>query len=148
VRAGQGEAAIPYFQKALAIDPKAPEVHGNLGLILSRQGRYDEAIPHLEQALSGGFESAEAHLALGRALAERGRFDEAIPHFEKVATTDDPLALGALSSLYARVGRLADALRAAKQGLAVATQRGDRDLIQAFNSSIALYEKAAAAPKK
>jgi hypothetical protein len=36
-----------------------------------------------------------------------------------------------------------DALRTARQGLAVATQRNDRDLIQAFNASISLYEKAA-----
>ena len=149
VRAGRAEAAVPYLEKALAADPNAPELHGNLGLILSRQGRYDEAIPHLEKALAGGFESAEAHLALGRALAERGRFDEAIPHFEEVAKTDDPLALGALSSLYARVGRLADALRTAKQGLALATQRNNRDLIEAFKSSISLYEKAASrGPKK
>ena len=124
-------------------------MHGNLGLVLSRQGRYDEAIPHLEKALAGGFQSAEAHLLLGRALAEKGRYDEAIPHFENVATTGDPLALGALSSLYARVGRLADALRTARQGLALATQRNDRDLIGAFNSSISLYEKAAGiGPKK
>ena len=149
VRAGRAEAAVPYLEKALAADPNAPELHGNLGLILSRQGRYDEAIPHLEKALAGGFESGEAHLALGRALAERGRFDEAIPHFEEVAKTDDPLALGALSSLYARVGRLADALRTARQGLALATQRNDRDLIEAFNNSISLYEKAAGgAPRK
>jgi len=57
--------------------------------------------------------------------------------------------LGALSSIYARVGRLEDALRTARQGLALATQRNDRDLIEAFNSSIAIYEKTAGmAPKK
>ena len=143
VRAGRTEAAVPYLEKALIADPNAPELHGNLGLILARQGRYDEAVPHLEKALAGGFESNEAQLALGRALAGKGQFGEAIPHFEAVAKTGDPLALGVLSSIYATVGRLADALRAAKEGLAVATQRNDRDLIQAFNSSIALYEKAA-----
>jgi hypothetical protein len=44
---------------------------------------------------------------------------------------------------------LTDALRTARQGLALATQRNDRDLIEAFNGSIALYEKAASEmPKK
>jgi tetratricopeptide (TPR) repeat protein len=148
-RAGRAEAAVPYLEKALTADPNAPELHGNLGLILARQGRFDEAIPHLEKALAGGFESTEAHLVLGRALAAKGRFEEAIIHFEAVAKTDDPLVLGALSSLYARVGRLTDALRTARQGLALATQRNDRDLIEAFNGSIALYEKAASEmPKK
>jgi tetratricopeptide (TPR) repeat protein len=113
-----------------------------MGLILCRQGRFDEAIPRLEKALAGGFEPAEAHRALGRALAGKGRFAEAIPHFEAVAKPDDPLALGALSSIYASVGRLEDALRTARQGLLAATERNDRDLIQAFNASIALYEKA------
>ena len=145
VRAGRAEAAIPYLEKALAADPDAPELHGNLGLILSRQGRFDEAIPHLEKALAGGFDPENVHRALGRALAGKGRFDEAIPQFEAVAKSDDPLALGALSSVYAKVGRLEDALRAARQGLALATQRNDRDLIQAFHNSISLYEKAAAA---
>jgi tetratricopeptide (TPR) repeat protein len=145
VRAGRAEAAIPYLERALAADPDAPELHGNLGLILSRQGRFDEAIPHLEKALAGGFDPENVHRALGRALAGKGRFDEAIPQFEAVAKSDDPLALGALSSVYAKVGRLEDALRAARQGLALATQRNDRYLIQAFHNSISLYEKAAAA---
>ena len=149
VRAGRTEAAVPYLEKALAAEPNAPELQGNLGLILARQGRFDDAIPHLEKALAGGFESAEAHLALGRALAAKGRFHEAIPHFETVAKDGDPLVLGALSSMYASAGRLDDALRTARQGLAVATQRNDKDLMEAFNSSIALYEKAAGgAPKK
>jgi tetratricopeptide (TPR) repeat protein len=143
VRAGRAEAAIPYLEKALEADPEVPELHGNLGLILARQGRFDEAIPHLEKALAGGFDPLETHRALGRALAAKGRFAEAIPHFEAVAKPDDPLALGALSSIYASVGRMQDALRTARQGLAVATQRNDRDLIQAFNASISLYEKAA-----
>jgi tetratricopeptide (TPR) repeat protein len=147
-RAGQAEAAVPYLEKALAADPNAPELHGNLGLVLARLGRFDEAIPHLEKALAGGFESNEAHLVLGRALAGKERFEEAIPHFEAIAKTDDPLVLGVLSSIYARVGRWADALRTAKEGLALATQRNDRDLIGAFNNSIALYEKAAGAAGK
>jgi tetratricopeptide (TPR) repeat protein len=113
-----------------------------MGLILSRQGRFDEAIPHLEKALAGGFESIEAHQALGRALAGKGRFAEAIPHFEAVAKSGDPVGLGALSAVYASAGRLEDALRAAREGLRVATERNDRDLIQAFNASISLYEKA------
>ena len=143
VRAGRAEAAVPYLEKALAADPNAPELQGNLGLILARQGRFDDAIPHLEKALAGGFESTEAHLALGRALAAKGRFTDAIPHFETAAKNGDPLVLGALSSVYASAGRLDDALRTARRGLALATERNDKDLVEAFNSSIALYEKAA-----
>ena len=143
VRAGRAEAALPYLEKALAAEPDAPEPHGNMGLILFRQGRFDEAIPHLEKALAGGFGTPDVHRALGRALAAKGRFDEAIPQFEAVADSDDPVTLGALSSLYARVGRLGDALRVAKQGLALAIRRNDPELIQAFHNSIALYEKAA-----
>jgi len=143
VRAGRAEAALPYFEKALAADPNAAEPHGNMGLILFRQGHFDEAIPHLEKALSGGFDAAEVQRALGRALAGKGRFEEAIPHFEAVAASD-PVTLGVLSSIYAKVGRLGDALRAAQQGLALATDRNDRDLIQALTNSISIYEKAAA----
>jgi tetratricopeptide (TPR) repeat protein len=143
VRAGRAEAALPFLEKALAADPDAPELHGNMGLILARQGRFDEAMPHLEKALAAGFDSIEAHRALGRGLAGQGRFAEAIPHFEVVAKSGDPIALGALSSVYASVGRMQDALRVARQGLAVATERNDRDLIQALKDSISLYEKGA-----
>jgi tetratricopeptide (TPR) repeat protein len=144
VRAGRSEAAVPYFEAALEADPDSAELHANLGLILSGQGHFDEAIPHLEKALAGGFDSPETQRAMGRALAGKGRFAESIPHFEAAAAKgDDPLALGVLSSIYARVGRFGDALHVARQGLALATQRSDQDLIRAFNSSIALYEKAA-----
>lgn len=145
VRAGNPDAAVPYLEKGLAADPNAPELQANLGLILARQGRSEDAIPHLEKALAGGMDSPEVHLALGRALARQHRYSDAIPHFEAVAKSGDPVILGALSSMYASAGRLDDALRAARQGLRVATERNDRDLIDAFNKSIALYEKAASA---
>jgi len=147
VRAGKPEAAVPYLEKALAADPNAPELQANLGLILARQGRLDDAIPHLEKALAGGLDSPEAHLALGNALADRGRYNDAIPHFEAVAKNGDPTILGALSSMYASAGRLDDALRVARQGLAAATERNDKDLIDALQRSIALYEKAANAKR-
>ena len=147
VRAGKPEAAVPYLEKALAADPNAPELQANLGLILARQGRLDDAIPHLEKALAGGLDSPEAHLALGNALADQGRYSDAIPHFEAVAKNGDPTILGALSSMYASAGRLDDALRVARQGLAVATERNDKDLIDALHRSIALYEKAVSAKR-
>ncbi|MGO9239410.1 MAG: tetratricopeptide repeat protein [Bryobacteraceae bacterium] len=143
VRAGRAEAAVPYFEAALEADPNSAEIHGNLGLILAGQGHFDEAIPHLEKALAGGYDTPAAQSALGRALAGKGRFEESIPHFEAAAKGEDPVALGVLSSVYARVGRFGDALKAAQQGLALADQRHDQDLIQAFQRSIALYEKAA-----
>ena len=147
VRAGKAEAAVPYLEKALAADPNATELQANLGLILARQGKFDDAVPHLEKALAGGLDSPEAHLALGRALASQRRYSDAIPHFEAVAKNGDPVILGVLSSVYASAGRLDDALRVARQGLRVATERNDKDLIDAFHSSIELYEKAASAKR-
>jgi tetratricopeptide (TPR) repeat protein len=140
---GRAEEAAAECQKALEIDPDYADAQGNLGLALMRTGRLDESLPHFEAAIAALPDSARLQLAYGRVLAEKGRFADAIPHFEAVAESGDPLALGALSSVYASAGRMEDALRAARQGLALATQRNDRDLIQAFQSSIALYEKAA-----
>lgn len=45
------EEAISEYEKALALEPKHPAIHRNLGMLLARLGRYDEAVVHLRATL-------------------------------------------------------------------------------------------------
>jgi Flp pilus assembly protein TadD len=44
---GDAAGAEAAFRKCIALDPKMPEAHCNLGLFLGREGRFAEAIESL-----------------------------------------------------------------------------------------------------
>lgn len=48
----QQRRAIASYERALALDPKAPNVHYHLGLIHKEQGKLPEAIGYFRQALA------------------------------------------------------------------------------------------------
>ena len=145
-RSGRLDEAIERFQKALAGSPDSAAIHANLAGALIEKGRLDEAIPHFEQALKSEPNSPQLNSAMGRLLAARGRFAEAIPYLEKAAGGGEPALLGMLSAVYAQTGRIEDALRVARRGLQIATDRHESDLIAEFEKSIKAYE--AALPKR
>jgi tetratricopeptide (TPR) repeat protein len=145
-RSGRLDEAIERFQKALAGSPDSAAIHANLAGALIEKGRLDEAIPHFEQALKSEPDSPQLNSALGRLLAARGRFAEAIPYMENAAGSGEPTLLGMLSAVYAQTGRIEDALRVARRGLQIASDRHESDLIAEFERSIKAYE--AALPKR
>jgi Flp pilus assembly protein TadD len=143
-RSGKLDEAIERFQKALTGAPDSAAIHANLAGALIEKGRMDEAIPHFEQALKSEPDSLPLSSAMGRLLAATGRFAEAIPYLEKAAGSGEPDLLGMLSAVYARTGRMEDALRVARRGLQIATERHDNDLMAALEKSIKAYEAALA----
>jgi len=83
------EAALPAFEKAVALDPHDyPWSLVNLAMLLTDRGRYDEAIPFLEQSLVEIPGNAWSHTCLGVAYMEKGEFDTAIEHFRKAIEWD------------------------------------------------------------
>lgn len=50
--AGQAEAAVPYFETALQMNPQLWEAHQYLGGILYQQGRTSDAMAHYEQMVA------------------------------------------------------------------------------------------------
>ena len=82
------DAAIPAFQKALALSPEDVRGNTNLANALTAKGRLDEAIVHYQAALRGNPRYLEARTNLGAALAQQGRLDEAISHYEQALAVD------------------------------------------------------------
>jgi tetratricopeptide (TPR) repeat protein len=75
--------AIPWFQKAIELNPKDAAGESNLAMALSSVGRQEEAIAHLQRAAELMPEEPGYQGDLGAALAGQGRVEEAIPHLEK-----------------------------------------------------------------
>jgi len=73
-------AAIAYYEKALEMGPLSAQMHNNLGVALTRQGRPDEAIHHFTEAIRVDPGYARSYLSLGYVRAKQGRQDEAIGH--------------------------------------------------------------------
>ncbi|MCB9850846.1 MAG: tetratricopeptide repeat protein [Phycisphaerales bacterium] len=76
----QPEAALSYYQSAVAADPHAPAARRELAWLLNVMGRPAEAVPHLETLLSENPNDAETELFLGLTLRDLGRAAEADAH--------------------------------------------------------------------
>ncbi len=61
------------LKRSIALDPKLPEAHLQLGNLYSDQGKYAEAIPHYQRALQENADLADAHYRLGQAYVHTGQ---------------------------------------------------------------------------
>jgi tetratricopeptide (TPR) repeat protein len=94
----QTEQAVRFLTVAVALRPKNPVVHLNLGAALTDLGRFDEALAASEQAVALKPDYAEAHWNRGVDLAVLGRVDEALAASRRALTLKPnlPLAVTAL----------------------------------------------------
>jgi Flp pilus assembly protein TadD len=151
LHAGRLDEAVAECRRALALSPDYAEAHLNLGTALAQQGRLDQALPHLRKAVEYSPEDANSRRNLGLALFMMGNVNEAILEVEqavKLSRGKDATMLSLLAQLYGQAGRRPEALRTARQGLAVASQRNDRELVQELSEMIAAYENPGGTPKQ
>ncbi len=80
-RAGEIDAAVASYRRALALQPDYPETHYNLGVAHARQDRIDEAIASYGRALAVQPDYPEALNNLGNALARAGRPADALARY-------------------------------------------------------------------
>lgn len=88
---GKYATAIVALQRAIAIDPKHPQLWSNLGNILWNMGRFEDALEPMRRAAAMDPTSAAYHGNLGLLYASLRMFDEAETEFASaidVATTD------------------------------------------------------------
>jgi tetratricopeptide (TPR) repeat protein len=88
---GDLEGAVKNYRDFLATHPKEVGAHSNLGVLLSRLGRFDEAIAEYTKALDLEPGNAGITLNLGLAYYKSGRIPEASKEFSKAQTAPDNL---------------------------------------------------------
>lgn len=82
-RAGDLDAALRHYDKALVIRPDYAEVHNNRGNTLNRMGRSRDAIASFHAAIKANPTYGEAHNNLGSALHGAGQLEQAIASYAK-----------------------------------------------------------------
>ncbi len=114
------QAAATYRQ-ALALEPRAAEIHVNLGAVLAQLGQADEALSHYRKAVALRPDLTAAHYNLGILLQQLGRPDEAAAAYRKAIAQQPGFfeAIGNLGTVLQRQGKLEEATRLYRQALAI-----------------------------
>jgi tetratricopeptide (TPR) repeat protein len=85
---GKANESIPYFDKALAIDPKSVSALYFKGAALLRLGKANESIPYFDKALAIQPTSFNLLTIKGAALLRLGKANESIPYIDKALAID------------------------------------------------------------
>ena len=118
---GQYAAAIPEWNKALAMSPNDARAHNNFGQTLAHLGKKESAIAELRKAVAAKPNYPEAQNNLGIALASAGHASEAVEHY-RLAIEQNPGYAEAHSNLghaLADQGRPDEAIEQYEQALSI-----------------------------
>jgi tetratricopeptide (TPR) repeat protein len=113
------EEEIRFCTAAVALRPKSPGAHNNLGAALTDRGHLDEAIAEYREALRLNKNYGAAHANLGLALRQKGRVDEAIAECQEAIRLqkDSPAAHNNLGAALVDKGRLDEAIAEYREAL-------------------------------
>ncbi len=86
IQMNQADAARPYLEKAVKIDPSLPLVHLDLGIVYTEADRKLDAVRELTAAEKLDPKDVDVHWRLGRLYKAMGRKDEAKAEFDTAGT--------------------------------------------------------------
>jgi tetratricopeptide (TPR) repeat protein len=146
---GRLEEAIPYFEKAVAIDPDFAEAHQFLGAALYyARGRVTDALAQWREALRvrpdylpALNETAHVLAASGDASVRNG--PEAVKLAERAVQLSggrEAMYLDTLAAAFAEAGRFEEAVETARRGLEIATRQNQTQLREGLAARMRLYE--------
>lgn len=75
--------AIEHFQKAVEINPRFPEAHFNLGILLAEQGWTNAAIEQYQTGLAFEPDNAKVHCKLADIYFAQEHWGEAVEHYQQ-----------------------------------------------------------------
>jgi tetratricopeptide (TPR) repeat protein len=106
-------AAVEAYRRALAVEPRHPDAHLNLGRLLHEAGELEAAETHYRAAVEIAPADAGARYNLGVVLEDLKRWSPAIAAYREALRLDDGLAAAHfnLARLLQAKGRAAEALR-------------------------------------
>jgi Flp pilus assembly protein TadD len=116
--------AMPFFDRALALDRTMPEIHFLMGKVLLRAKRLSEAIASFEEAIRLRPDWTMAYQMAGTTAGQQGKHEQAISFYDEGLKHDAKstqllvLRWGALYNL----GRYDDALTTAQKALEIDPQ--------------------------
>ena len=86
--------AVPFYRRALALNPAIPGLRLNLGLALFKGGELKQAIlefkPLLKSQLPGSPEAQRLTILMGMAHYGLGEYSQAVPYLKQAAAKDPP----------------------------------------------------------
>ncbi|NDP41166.1 MAG: tetratricopeptide repeat protein [Aromatoleum sp.] len=81
----------PFFEQAVAVNPKAAGTYVAKGIYLERAQRVDEAVASLEQAIVLDPDSMNAHYNLGLAYMDAKKYERANEHAQRAYALGAPV---------------------------------------------------------
>jgi len=102
LNSGNTRAAIPLFQRVVALDPKYKQAWNDLGVAYLRNGSYDDAAAAFRKQLEVDPFDEHANDYLGLTLEQQQKYPEAIAAFHKQVEANplDLVAHAALGSIF------------------------------------------------
>jgi ribosomal protein S12 methylthiotransferase accessory factor len=96
LKAERPESALPFFQRALALDPdplETPSIYSYMGVALKDCGRFHEALGVLRQGLEIDPERTDMHNLMGFCHFKRGEHGDAVTAFQRAIELDPASAI-------------------------------------------------------
>jgi tetratricopeptide (TPR) repeat protein len=124
---GDYAAAVPAWEKALALDSEDARAQYNFGLALERQGQIEEAIRHYSKSVEINPQNASAYTNLGVAFTRQGKLDEAVDALSKSVAIRpaNALAQSNLAAALIEKGQTDEAVEHAQKALEADPQFSD-----------------------
>jgi tetratricopeptide (TPR) repeat protein len=153
-KTGRFPVAAAMIRRAIAVNPRQPYYHSNLGNALCAQDKLDQAIPCFERALQIDPNHAEASYNLGNVFREQKKYDRALACYRQaLAVKPDYIdAMCNLGIVYGLQNKLDLAAATFEHALILAPDRADLvcNLADVFHTqgnpaqAVPLFERALA----
>jgi tetratricopeptide (TPR) repeat protein len=136
---GDLKTAEDAWRKSIQIDPKNPEVHSNLGVLLQRQGKLDEATSQYREALRLKSDDVETVMKLAVALGQQKKFDEAIAQSQTAIRLkpDFAPAYMVLAAAFSEQGKADQAIESLKKAQDLFKKQGQTEQAAAIQLQLA-----------
>jgi len=162
---GRNSEAIDHFLLAVRFDPSHAPAYCGLGVVYERLGRLDDAIDAYRRAISVDREWAAGFSRLALALLSKWDLPSSKTSTELVVSgvppdviheadqfagraleltgDHDGLSLEAISAVLAMKKMYTDAIRTGEEALKLASEAGDKDLVNSIEDRLKKYRAAA-----